>query len=166
MTQIFDNKETFKKVFIETLNTQYNKTLEESTVYEQYYVLATLLDRGLVDSHQKTNEFIAQNQMKKAIYFSMEFLMGRLVTNNLQNSGHYTLVKEAFNDLGIDLNAVEHSEVDAGLGNGGLGRLAACFLDSAASISLPLNGNSLRYQYGFFTQEIKNHQQVEHADAW
>ncbi len=166
MTQIFDNKETFKKVFIETLNTQYNKTLKESTVYEQYYVLATLLDRGLVDSHQKTNEFVAQNQMKKAIYFSMEFLMGRLVTNNLQNSGHYQLVKDAFKDLGIDLNAVEHSEVDAGLGNGGLGRLAACFLDSAASISLPLYGNSLRYQYGFFTQEIKNHQQVEHADAW
>ncbi|MFA6800814.1 MAG: glycogen/starch/alpha-glucan phosphorylase [Acholeplasmataceae bacterium] len=164
--KLFQNKELFKEVYINELKNQFDKTVATSSVYEKYYVLATLLDRQLIENYEKTNAYVKEHQLKKTIYFSMEFLMGRLITNNLQNSGHYDVVKEAFKDLDIDLNAVEHSEVDAGLGNGGLGRLAACFLDSAASVALPLYGNSLRYQYGFFTQEIKNHKQVEHADAW
>lgn len=166
MHTIFDNKEAFKKAFLSELETTYNVTLEEASLYQKYTVLATLLETDLNEKHERTLNYIESQGMKKAIYFSMEFLMGRLITNNLQNSGHYDVVKAAFNDLGLDLNAVEESESDAGLGNGGLGRLAACFLDSAASISLPLFGNSLRYQHGFFLQEIKNHKQVEHKDPW
>ncbi|MDR4969265.1 MAG: glycogen/starch/alpha-glucan phosphorylase, partial [Acholeplasmataceae bacterium] len=129
-------------------------------------ILAKLLETNLDEAYRKTNAYIKDNNLKKTIYFSMEFLMGRLITNNLQNSGYYDVVKKAFQDLDIDLNEVEQSETDAGLGNGGLGRLAACFLDSAASLSLPLFGNSLRYQHGFFRQEIRNHKQVEHLDPW
>ena len=103
---------------------------------------------------------------RQVYYFSMEFLMGRMVTNNLMNAGVYPIVKKAFEELGIDLNEVEHQETDAGLGNGGLGRLAACFMDSVASLGLPVHGNCIRYRYGFFEQGIRNGYQVEHPDRW
>ncbi|MCR3906714.1 MAG: glycogen/starch/alpha-glucan family phosphorylase [Tenericutes bacterium] len=166
MQTIFNDKETFKKVFTQEVKDTYNVDLKDSSIYQRYTVLAKLLEANLDEAYQKTNDYIRENNLKKTIYFSMEFLMGRLITNNLQNSGHYDVVKQAFHDLGIDLNEVEQAETDAGLGNGGLGRLAACFLDSAASLGLPLFGNSLRYQHGFFLQEIKNHKQVEHLDPW
>ncbi|MDX9691812.1 MAG: glycogen/starch/alpha-glucan family phosphorylase [Acholeplasmataceae bacterium] len=166
MQSTFQNKETFKEVFQHELKSQFNVTLKDSTIYQRYSILAVLLNQGLEENFNKTNDYVLNNGLKKTIYFSMEFLMGRLITNNLQNSGAYDVVKEAFNDLGINLNEVEEAESDAGLGNGGLGRLAACFLDSAASISLPLYGNSLRYQHGFFMQEIKNHKQIELPDTW
>ena len=166
MINIFQSKDTFKNAYIDAINKTFQKQLTETNVYERYSVLAQLLDDTLNELFENTTEYVKNNQLKKTIYFSMEFLMGRLITNNLQNSGFYDVVKEGLFDLGIDINEVEHAEVDAGLGNGGLGRLAACFLDSAASVSLPLYGNSLRYQYGFFTQEMKNHQQIEHKDRW
>lgn len=166
MTHTFQNKDTFKESFLNELKHEFHVELKDSTVYQRYTVLAKLLDQTLKTDFDKTEKHIREHHMKKAIYFSMEFLMGRLITNNLQNSGHYDVVKEAFNDLGIDLNEVEEAEVDAGLGNGGLGRLAACFLDSAASTNIPLYGNSLRYQHGFFVQDIKDHKQVEFPDPW
>ncbi|MDI6453230.1 glycogen/starch/alpha-glucan phosphorylase [Peloplasma aerotolerans] len=166
MQTIFTDKETFKKVFIEEIKNTYNVDLKDSSIVQRYTILAKLLETNLDEAYRKTNAYIKDNNLKKTIYFSMEFLMGRLITNNLQNSGYYDVVKKAFQDLDIDLNEVEQSETDAGLGNGGLGRLAACFLDSAASLSLPLFGNSLRYQHGFFRQEIRNHKQVEHLDPW
>ena len=166
MTHTFQNKDTFKESFLNELKDEFHVELKDSTVYQRYTVLAKLLDQTLKTDFDKTEKHIREHHMKKAIYFSMEFLMGRLITNNLQNSGHYDVVKEAFNDLGIDLNEVEEAEVDAGLGNGGLGRLAACFLDSAASTNIPLYGNSLRYQHGFFVQDIKDHKQVESPDPW
>ncbi len=166
MSQTFQTKETFKKAYLRYIEEKFNKKLEETNLYERYTALADLLEENLTEPYEKTNAYIKENNLKKTIYFSMEFLMGRLVTNNLQNSGYYGIVKDAFKDLNIDLNEVEHAEADAGLGNGGLGRLAACFLDSAASISLPLYGNSLRYQHGFFSQEIKDHKQIEHEDPW
>jgi len=166
MQNQFTDKEAFKKAFLHELKSQFDVELRDSSIYQRYTVLASMLDKELEVSSQKTKDYIKKNNMKKTIYFSMEFLMGRLVTNNLQNSGHYDVVKQAFQDLEINLNEVEEAETDAGLGNGGLGRLAACFLDSAASLGLPLFGNSLRYQHGFFIQEIKNHKQVEHQDPW
>jgi starch phosphorylase len=166
MQNQFIDKEAFKKAFLHELKSQFDVELKDSSIYQRYTVLASMLDKELEASSQNTKDYIKKNNMKKTIYFSMEFLMGRLVTNNLQNSGHYSVVKQAFQDLEIDLNEVEEAETDAGLGNGGLGRLAACFLDSAASLGLPLFGNSLRYQHGFFLQEIKNHKQVEHQDPW
>ncbi|MBU1141736.1 MAG: glycogen/starch/alpha-glucan family phosphorylase [Firmicutes bacterium] len=166
MQNTMSNKETFKEAFLYGLKETFNVELEDSSLYQRYTVLASLLDRNLEEDFNKTNATIKEKNMKKTIYFSMEFLMGRLITNNLQNSGFYDVVKTAFNEMGIDLNEVEHAESDAGIGNGGLGRLAACFLDSAASLGLPLYGNSLRYQYGFFIQDIINHQQVELPDPW
>ena len=166
MNQPFMNKETFKEAFLTGLKEKFNVTQNESSVYQRYAILAQLLEEELKVDYEKTKKYIKDHHLKKAIYFSMEFLMGRMITNNLQNSGYYDVVKSAFIDLGIDLNEVEEAEVDAGLGNGGLGRLAACFLDSAASINLPLYGNSLRYQHGFFQQEIKDFKQVEAPDNW
>src|SRR5690349_3786314 len=96
----------------------------------------------------------------------MEFLMGILITNNLQNSGYYNVVKEALTDFNIDLNKVEEADADTRLCNGGLGRLAAWFLESAASINLPLDGNSLRYSKGLIIHEFGNNQQIEKPDYW
>ncbi|MCD4826787.1 MAG: glycogen/starch/alpha-glucan family phosphorylase [Acholeplasmataceae bacterium] len=166
MNTIFRDKDSFKKAYQERLNALFQVEIKDSTVFQRYSVLAHLLDESLKEKFEETNAFVKDNNLKKTIYFSMEFLMGRLITNNLQNSGYYDIVKTAFKDLNIDLNEVEHAEEDAGLGNGGLGRLAACFLDSSASLGLPLYGNSLRYKEGFFVQEIKNHKQVEHPDPW
>ncbi|MBN2299777.1 MAG: glycogen/starch/alpha-glucan family phosphorylase [Acholeplasmataceae bacterium] len=166
MQNAMNHKDTFKKVFIENLKDTYNVSLEGSTLYQRYATLAGMLNQTLLEDYEKTNQVVKDKKLKKTIYFSMEFLMGRLITNNLQNSGYYDIVKNAFKEMNIDLNEIEHAEVDAGLGNGGLGRLAACFLDSAASLSLPLYGNSLRYQHGFFKQDIVNHKQVELPDQW
>lgn len=166
MNPIFINKGAFKIAFLAGLKDQFDVSLEQSSVFQRYTVLASLLEKDLDERLHKTNQYVRDHQMKKTIYFSMEFLMGRLITNNLYNAGYYPVVSDAFKDLGIDLNEVENAESDAGLGNGGLGRLAACFMDSAASLGLPLYGNSLRYQHGFFMQDIKNHRQVEFPDPW
>ncbi|MBU1094325.1 MAG: glycogen/starch/alpha-glucan family phosphorylase [Firmicutes bacterium] len=166
MQNTMKNKDSFKEAFLNGLKDTFKVEVEESTLYQRYTILATLLEENLQEDYDKTNAFIKAKNLKKTIYFSMEFLMGRLITNNLQNSGYYDLVKEAFAEMSLDLNEVEHAETDAGLGNGGLGRLAACFLDSAASLGLPLYGNSLRYQHGFFLQDIIDHKQVEFPDPW
>ena len=166
MNTSFNNKEAFKQAFLDGLNNLFNTTLEASSVEQRYTVLAKMLDQALESDLEKTTRYVNDNGLKKTIYFSMEFLMGRLITNNLYNSGFYPVVKEAFADFNLDLNEVENAESDAGLGNGGLGRLAACFLDSAASVALPLYGNSLRYEHGFFVQEIKDHKQIELPDPW
>ncbi|MBN3490273.1 glycogen/starch/alpha-glucan phosphorylase [Acholeplasma equirhinis] len=166
MNHIFENKETFKGAYVLALNHLFAKKIENATLYERYATLASILDTHLKTDYRSTTEYVEKNNLKKTIYFSMEFLMGRLITSNLMNAGYASVVKEAFKDWGYDLNEIEQTESDAGLGNGGLGRLAACFLDSAASLSLPLYGNSLRYQHGFFVQKIENNKQVEYPDNW
>ena len=115
---------------------------------------------------KETKNAIRKSQSKQLYYFSMEFLMGRLLTSNLMNLGIYDLVKEGLQDLGMDLNDMEEMESDAGLGNGGLGRLAACFMDSLASLDLAGHGNCIRYRYGLFKQKIVNNEQVELPDCW
>ena len=162
----FDNVETFKEIFISTVENQYAIDFKDSTPYQQYVALGEMLRLKIADDWKETNKKIYEQNLKKIYYFSMEFLMGRMITNNLMNAGVYPVVKEAFNQLGIDVNEVEHQETDAGLGNGGLGRLAACFMDSVASLGLPVFGNCIRYRYGFFEQGIKNGYQVEHPDRW
>lgn len=163
---LFENKDNFKKIYLEELKNKFNIAIKDATISQLYEVLAYLVNDNLKEDYEKTTNYVDNNNLKKTIYFSMEFLMGRLITNNLQNSGVYQIVKEAFNDWNIDINKVEDAESDTGLGNGGLGRLAACFLDSSASLGLPLYGNSLRYSKGFFVQEIVNNRQVEHPDPW
>jgi glycogen phosphorylase len=166
MNTTFKDKAAFKKAFIERLEYDFEVELEHSTAYQRYFVLAKLVNQLMKKDYRATENQLKETDAKKAIYFSMEFLMGRMITNNLMNTGVYDVVKAAFDDFGMDLNEVELLESDAGLGNGGLGRLAACFLDSAASLGLPLYGNSIRYENGFFLQEIKNHKQVELPDPW
>jgi glycogen phosphorylase len=123
--------------------------------------------RDYASIHWKnTKEEVAQLEAKQLVYFSMEFLIGRLLTNNLMNLGIYDVVKEGLKELDIDLNQLEDMESDAGLGNGGLGRLAACFMDSLSSMSLPGHGNCIRYEYGLFKQKIVDGYQVEVPDQW
>ena len=162
----FKDVKTFKQAFIQNVENKYAVDFAESTSYQQYVVLGEMLRMNIAKDWHSTIKKSKENQVKQVYYFSMEFLMGRMITNNLMNAGVYPIVKEAFEELGIDLNEVEHQETDAGLGNGGLGRLAACFMDSVASLGLPVHGNCIRYRYGFFEQGIKNGYQVEHPDRW
>ncbi len=162
----FKDVKTFKQAFIQNVENKYAVDFSESTSYQQYVVLGEMLRQYIAKDWHETIAKTKATKARQVYYFSMEFLMGRMITNNLMNAGVYPIVKKAFDELGIDLNEVEHQETDAGLGNGGLGRLAACFMDSVASLGLPVHGNCIRYRYGFFEQGIKNGYQVEHPDRW
>ncbi len=165
-TGVFKTKESFTKAFKKRLKDIYLKDVSESSVRERYNILGALVKEEISKDWIKTNNLIEKKQPKKVYYFSMEFLMGRLITNNLMNLGVRPVVEAAFNDLGFDLNEVEHRESDPGLGNGGLGRLAACYLDSMASLGLAGYGNCIRYRYGLFRQKIQNGYQEERPDNW
>ena len=161
---IFKDKETFKEHFKDQVETTYAIPFENSNANQQYVALGQLVKKHVSKDWITTEQ--KQKGVRKVYYFSMEFLMGRMITNNLMNAGIYNVVKEAFDDLNLDINEIEHRESDPGLGNGGLGRLAACFLDSAAALGIPMHGNCLRYRYGFFRQAIEDGYQVEYPDNW
>lgn len=163
---MFNNKEEFKEMFQRKMVEEYGRSVEQSHVTEKFMVLGEMVREYASIHWKETKEQLAKNEAKQMYYFSMEFLIGRLLTNNLMNLGIYDIVKEGLNDLDIDINELEDLESDAGLGNGGLGRLAACFLDSLASLQLPGNGNCIRYQYGLFKQKIQDGYQVEVPDQW
>ncbi len=165
-TGVFKTKDSFNRAFKKRMKATYLKDIETSNIRERYNILGTLLREEIAKDWIKTNKQLEKKDQKKVYYFSMEFLMGRLVTNNLMNLGIRDVVEEAFNDLGLDLNEVEHYESDPGLGNGGLGRLAACYLDSLASLGMPGYGQCIRYRYGLFYQKIKNGYQEERPDNW
>ncbi|MBQ9520147.1 MAG: glycogen/starch/alpha-glucan phosphorylase [Acholeplasmatales bacterium] len=164
--QSFKDVKTFKEAFVSNVENRYAVEFKDSTPYQQYVVLGEMLRYYIAKDWLNTNKAQKEQKAKRVYYFSMEFLMGRMITNNLMNAGVYPVVKKAFEELGIDINEVEHQEADAGLGNGGLGRLAACFMDSVASLALPVHGNCIRYKYGFFEQGVKNGYQVEYPDRW
>lgn len=165
-TGVFKSKESFAKNFKDRLKTTYLKDVKSSTIRERYNILGTLVREEISKDWMKTNQMIETHDQKKVYYFSMEFLMGRLITNNLMNMGIRDEVEAAFQDMGLDLNEVEHYESDPGLGNGGLGRLAACYLDSMASLGIPGYGNCIRYRYGLFRQKINDGYQEERPDNW
>ncbi|SFU29142.1 maltodextrin phosphorylase [Clostridium sp. DSM 8431] len=158
------NKENLKISMLRYLKVKYGKGIEEALSYEIFNSLSMALLEFIIDDWKKTQELYLEG--KQAFYFSAEYLMGRALGNNLINMGCYEVVKELFDELNIDLNEIEEVEEDAGLGNGGLGRLASCFMDSAATMELPLMGYGLRYSNGLFKQSIKNGEQVEEADSW
>lgn len=163
---MFQNKHEFKRDFIQRIEETYGRSIAQSHKTERYMVLGEMV-RDYASIHWKANkERIADVQAKQMYYFSMEFLIGRLLTSNLMNLGIYDIVKDGLSELSIDINELELLESDAGLGNGGLGRLAACFMDSLASLSLPGHGITLRYEYGLFQQKIINGYQVEVPDQW
>ena len=163
---MFENKANFKKAFTERMLERYGVSVKDSHISERYSILGEMVrDYANVDWGDTRNKSIKRDQ-KTLIYFSMEFLIGRLLINNMQNMGIYETAKEGLKDLGINIHELEEQESDAGLGNGGLGRLAACFLDSIASLGYLGHGNCIRYQYGFFRQRIIDGKQKEFPDQW
>ena len=160
------NIDQFRQSYNEVLQKNFNKSFKDASLDERYVALAQYIQSLLKEKHEQTKDSINKHQQKKTIYFSMEFLMGRMITNNLSNLGLFDVANQVFKESGLDLNDIEMHELDAGLGNGGLGRLAACFLDSAASLGLPLYGNSIRYQKGFFIQKFEDFKQKEYQEKW
>lgn len=163
---MFKNQEQFKEEYRERLSEKYGKSPEEAHILELYDILGEVVRDYAGSDWRNTRQHILNNDEKQLIYFSMEFLIGRLMTSNLMNLGIYDICRDGLEELGIDIGSLEDVESDAGLGNGGLGRLAACFLDSIASLGYVGHGNCIRYEYGFFKQKIVNEKQYELPDQW
>lgn len=166
MPHLFESKDSFKESFKDAVSDAYGRDFEDTYPEERYIVLGNMIRDFAGEHWRETKNAIKKTESKQLYYFSMEFLMGRLMTSNLMNLNIYDVVKDGLKDLGMDINEMENIESDAGLGNGGLGRLAACFMDSLASLDLPGHGNCIRYRYGLFKQKIENNQQVELPDCW
>ncbi len=162
----FGSEALFVEHYKETASDMFGKNFEELTSVERYLALGSLVREYANSNWKETKNAIKKNKTKQLYYFSMEFLMGRLLTSNLMNLGIYDTVKSGLAKLGMNINEFEEMESDAGLGNGGLGRLAACFMDSLASLDLAGHGNCIRYRYGLFKQKIENNEQVEIPDCW
>ena len=160
------NAEAFKASLSARLKRQYGKDISQATKHDLFDAVAASAMEIITENWMKTRKANFEKQGKRMYYLSAEFLMGRALSNNLINTGIMEGVKDVLNDLGIDYNMVEEQEPDAGLGNGGLGRLAACFLDSLATLDYPGHGYGIRYQYGMFEQKIENGCQVEYPDNW
>ena len=160
------NKAEFKENVADNVKRLYRRTIEDATPQQLYQAVSYAIKDTIIDNWLATQEKYKKEDPKTVYYMSMEFLMGRALGNNLINLTCYQDVKEALDEMGIDLNLLEDEEPDAALGNGGLGRLAACFLDSLASLGYPAYGCGIRYTYGMFKQKIRNGFQVEAPDEW
>ncbi len=160
------DKEVFKNRVKEVVKTLYRTTLKEATKQQLFQAVSYVTKDTIVDNWLATQKQIEEDDPKMLYYMSMEFLMGRALGNSLINLTAYKDVKEALEELGLDLNAIEDQEPDAALGNGGLGRLAACFLDSLATLGYAAYGCGIRYRYGMFKQKIENGYQIEVPDNW
>lgn len=163
---MFSNKEEFKKHFLQKLEMMCGKSFSESTKDDQFDTLGHMIREYVSNNWIKTNESYRSKSGKQMYYLSIEFLLGRLLLHNLINLGVAEVVEEGLSELGIDLGRIAEIETDAGLGNGGLGRLAACFLDSLASLGLPGHGCGIRYKHGLFEQKIVEGYQVELPELW
>ena len=163
---MFKNKQEFKTIFLERLESKFGRTIQDSHITERYEIIGHMIRDYAGQNMKKLRTTDNKKHPRQLIYFSMEFLIGKLMLSNLQNLGIYELVEEGLKDLNLSLQELIDMETDAGLGNGGLGRLAACFLDSIASLGYPGHGNTIRYDYGFFKQKIVNGKQVEVPDIW
>ena len=163
--KLFD-KELFKRSVLYNVKTLYRKTLAEATPQQIFQAVCYATKDVIVDKWMDTQRAYEEQDPIMVYYLSMEFLMGRALGNNLINMQAYKPVKDALSELGLDLNVIEDVEPDAALGNGGLGRLAACFLDSLATLGYPGYGCGIRYRYGMFKQEIRDGYQVEVPDVW
>ncbi|KHD37963.1 maltodextrin phosphorylase [Clostridium acetobutylicum] len=163
---MFVDKKTFKNDFRKKLMTLYAEDIDTSSKLHQYLALGSLIKEYASQGWMNTNNQYSRQARKQIYYFSMEFLIGRLLGSNILNLGIYDICKEGLYELNISLDELEELENDAGLGNGGLGRLAACFLDSMASLGIPGHGCGIRYGYGLFEQKIVNGYQVEIPDNW
>jgi len=160
------NKKEFIADVKANVKALYRKNLDEATQQQIFQAVSYTIKDTIIDNWLKTQEQYEKDDPKYVYYMSMEFLMGRALGNNLINLTEYNEVKAALEEIGFDLNVIEDQEPDAALGNGGLGRLAACFLDSLASLGYPAYGCGIRYRYGMFKQKIEDGYQVEVPDNW
>ncbi|MBR5897740.1 MAG: glycogen/starch/alpha-glucan phosphorylase, partial [Lachnospiraceae bacterium] len=160
------DKELFKRSVVYNVKTTYRKTLEEATDQQIFQAVCYAIKDQIIDSWMDTQKAIEEQDAKIVYYMSMEFLMGRALGNNLINMKAYKEAAAALEELGVNIDIVEDEEPDAALGNGGLGRLAACFLDSLATLGYPAYGCGIRYRYGMFKQVIRDGYQVEVPDNW
>ena len=165
MSQKIDKNE-FKKSVIANVRNLYRKNIEEATTSQVYHAVALAVKDMIIDRWIATHEEYDKQDVKIVYYRSMEFLTGRFLGNNIINLCEQKEISEALQELGFDLNAIEDQERDPALGNGGLGRLAACFLDSLSTLGYPAYGCGIRYRYGLFRQQIKDGFQVEVPDEW
>ena len=163
--QIFE-KETFIKNVKNTVKTLFRKNLSEASQQEIYQAVSFVVKEFIIDQWLATQKTMDETDPKTVYYMSMEFLVGRALGNNLINLTAYDEVKEALEEIGLDLNLIEDQERDPALGNGGLGRLAACFMESLSTLGYPAYGCGIRYRYGMFRQKIKDGYQVEEPDNW
>lgn len=163
---MFSDKDSFKQAFIERLETMHGKCLDETSAIDRYKTLGQMVREYSSKNWIATNAQYREKGAKRVFYFSMEFLLGRLMGNSLLNLGLRDMCQEGLRELGIDLAEIEDQESDAALGNGGLGRLAACFLDSLASLHFPADGYGIRYKYGLFEQKIVDGYQRELPEQW
>lgn len=166
MTNEMFKKEAFKKSVKDNVKFLYRKTIEEATQEQIFQAVSYSVKDVIIDNWLATQKAYDEQNPKIVYYMSMEFLMGRALGNNLINLCAYGEVKEALEELGFDLNCIEDQEPDPALGNGGLGRLAACFLDSLATLNYAAYGCGIRYHYGMFKQKIQNGYQIEVPDNW
>ena len=166
MSEFEFDKEEFKKNVVNAVKSRYRKTIDEADKQQVFQAVAYTVKDYIIDRWIATHKEFEKQDAKTVYYMSMEFLMGRALGNNMINLTCYKGVKEALDELGFDLNAIEDEEPDAALGNGGLGRLAACFLDSLSSLGYPAYGCGIRYRYGMFAQKIVDGYQKEIPDDW
>lgn len=160
------DKDTFKKSVIFNMKNVFRRTVDEATPEQMYQAVAYAVKDVIIDEWIATHKEYEKQDVKTLYYLSMEFLMGRALGNNIINIMAQPEVKEVLDELGFDLNTIEDQEPDPALGNGGLGRLAACFLDSLATLGYPAYGCGIRYRYGMFKQKIENGYQLEAPDDW
>ncbi|KOO46739.1 glycogen/starch/alpha-glucan phosphorylase [Priestia koreensis] len=163
---MFSNRKSFQHIFLKKLEMTYGKSFKESTIQDQYHTLGNMVREYISSNWISTNERQRSTHSKQVYYLSIEFLLGRLLGQNLTNLGIREVVEAGLKELGICLEDIEEMEPDAGLGNGGLGRLAACFLDSLASLGLPGHGYGIRYKHGLFDQKIVDGFQIELPEQW
>ena len=165
ITSDFD-KELFKRSVLYNVKTLYRKTLEEATEQQVFQAVSYAIKDQIIDKWLDSQKQFEKQDAKTVYYLSMEFLMGRALGNNMINLQAYETAKDALEELGIDINVIEDQEPDAALGNGGLGRLAACFMDSLATLGYAAYGCGIRYKFGMFKQAIRDGYQVELPDNW
>ena len=155
-----------KRAILKELKYRFRKTLETASNQEIFQAVAYAAKNTIIDNWLRTHKAYSDQNAKKVFYLSMEFLMGRALGNNLINLCCYKEVADVLQEIGVDINQIEDEEPDAGLGNGGLGRLAACFLESLSTLNYPAYGCGIRYRYGMFKQKIVDGEQVEVPDEW
>ena len=160
------NKERFIENVKSTVRKRYRADIGEATQQQIFQAVSEVVEDEIIEKWMDSYSKFLKQQSKTVYYLSMEFLLGRALDNNTLNLGAYDYVKEALDELGVNINALEDEEPDPALGNGGLGRLAACFMDSLASLGYHAYGCGIRYHYGMFKQKIENGFQTEEADNW